>query len=262
MKDEAPDGTIKLSAAKKSMSDMIYAMNNSTQQLGLWTYPGGAMLDGCPAGNWVNNLAPDQHPDATDVQAQIGLLNADGGTPTGPALRAVVDSLKIMKFAKATIVLVSDGEANCGPPACDVAKEVMNSGFALTVAAVAFDIANDSGLAHLECTATVTGGSYLMANDTTQLMEELEKYQYKDLKLEVDVPKTVRAGEVMQVTATVHNESQTPVHGASLLLTFDDDSVAQHIPAPQRRLHALAPGESLSHTWVVTTRSKITRDKT
>lgn len=260
MDDKGPDGTVKLSAAKTSMRDMIYSMAGSSQDLGLWTYPGGASVGGCPAGQWVTNLSPDQSPDATDVQAEIGLLTASGGTPTGPALRAVVESLKQKQIDRATIVLVSDGEANCGPPACEVAK-VVNSGFALTVAAVAFDIADNSGRADLECAASITGGSYSTADNTAQLIEELAEYQHKDLELEVDIPTTVRAGEVMQVTATVTNPSPNTVRGASLLLAFDDLSITSHIPAPQRRLPALEPGASLTRTWVVPTRSNVSGER-
>lgn len=256
MNDTARDGTVKLSAAKKSMSDMVYSMSNSTQGLGLWTYPGGAMVDGCAAGEWVRDLSPENRPDATDVQAEIGLLSADGGTPTGPALRAAVESLRLKQIDSATIVLVSDGEANCGPPACEVAQEIVNSGFALTVASVAFDIADSaSGSADLECVANVTGGSYSTADDTAELIDQLADHQAKDLELAVDIPSVVRAGEVVQVTATVTNPSRTPVQGASLLLTFDDPDIAAHIPAPQRRLPTIEPGASISRTWVLTTRS-------
>ncbi|HMQ64743.1 MAG TPA: GDSL-type esterase/lipase family protein [Arachnia sp.] len=256
MTDKGPDGVVKLSAAKKSMSDMVYSVNGSAQGLGLWTYPGGESRDGCPAGKWVNNLSPDQKPDATNVQAQIGLLGASGGTPTGPALRAVVDSLKAGKTNAATIVLVSDGEANCGPPACEVAKEVIASGFALTVAAVAFDIAGDSGRADLECAAYATGGSYSTAQDTSQLIDELAKYQYKGLELSVEAPKVVRAGEVMQVTATVHNPSRTAVREATLLLRIEGmTSITGQVQAPQRRLPAIEPGASVTRTWVIATNS-------
>lgn len=264
MNDESADGVVKLSTAKKSMSDMIYTMDGSTQALGLWTYPGGKDDgQGCEVGEWVSGLSPNKKPDTTNVQAQIGLLSADGGTPTGPALRAVVDSLRAQKFTNATIVLVSDGEANCGPPACDVAKEVMNQDFALTVAAVAFDIADDSGLADLECTARETGGSYSTADDTTQLMEQLEEYQYKDLELTVDAPSIVRAGEVMRVTATVRNDSRNPVSEGTLKLGFGNDAdITRQIPAPQYRLPTIAPNSEITRTWVVPTRSSVKGKKT
>lgn len=262
MSEAGPDGTVKLTAARKSMSDMIYSMSDSPQSLGLWTYPSGDYRDGCQAGEWVKGLSPKDKPDATDVQAELGLLRARGETPTGPALRAVVEALERQEVETATIVLVSDGAANCGPPACEVAREIIASGFALTVAAVAFDIADESGRSDLECAAKATGGSYSTAEDTTQLIDELAKYQHRDLELDVDIPQTVLAGEVMQVTATVRNPSRNVVRNVSLLLAFDDVDITQHVPSPQRRLPALGPGASISRSWVVSTRSSLKGERT
>ena len=70
----------------------------------------------------------------------------------------------------ATIVLVSDGKSNCGPSPCEVAKSIVDSGFDLTVAAVAFDIEDGGG--ELECVANVTGGTFSDAKDSGELIKE------------------------------------------------------------------------------------------
>ena len=84
--------------------------------------PESALLD-------LGYLQPDQHPDPTDVDAHIRQLTASGNTPTGPALRGVVDSLKQKGFTSATLLLISDGESNCGEPPCEVAKSIVDERF-------------------------------------------------------------------------------------------------------------------------------------
>lgn len=256
MDDEDGSGVVKLSAAKASMAQLVRAQAWQVP-LGLWTYPGGTTTDGCEVGGWVPDLAPDERPDATAVDAQIRSLNADGETPTGPALLAVVESLQAKGMFAATIILVSDGESNCGPPPCEVAESIVRSGFDLTVAAVAFDI-ETGGTGELQCIADVTGGTFSSADDAAELINSLEQYQTKDLELQVEGPSTVRAGAIMTFDVTVSNPSSQPVAGASLLIAFDDRDLVPFVPAPHVRLPVIAAGESISRSWVVGTRSQLT----
>lgn len=253
----SPDssGTVKLSTAKAAMTELVRAQTPQVP-LGLWTYPGGSTVDSCEVGRWIPGLSPDQRPDATEVDAQVRSLAADGGTPTGPALRAVADSLERHGFEAATIVLVSDGESNCGTPPCEVAQDIVDSGFNLTVAAVAFDI--DSGRSgELECIANVTGGTFTQADDATDLINALEEYQTKDLELTVRAPETVRSGAVMTIEVTVTNPTHVAVPATSLLLSFDDKNLVPFVPAPQQRLPSIPANESITHTWTVATSSQL-----
>ncbi|MCP6390922.1 hypothetical protein NL487_28780, partial [Klebsiella pneumoniae] len=80
----------------------------------------------------------------------IRQLTASGNTPTGPALRGVVDSLKQKGFTSATLLLISDGESNCGQPPCEVTKSIVDEGFALSVPSIGFTI-SDKGRNELTC---------------------------------------------------------------------------------------------------------------
>ena len=255
MGDLDTTGTEKLSTAKASMSALVRAQS-SRVPLGLWTYPGADnKVDGCDAGGWIRGLSPDELPDATVVDAQIRMLIASGGTPTGPALRGAAQALKELGFDAATIVVVSDGQSNCGPPPCEVAQEIIDSGFELTVAAVAFDIAA-GGTGELECLRDVTGGSFTRADDAPALIDELARFHTQDLELRVDAPSTVLAGGVITINATVTNPSGNAVAGATLLLDFDSAGLVPFVPAPQQRLPVLAAGTSITRSWTVATRSK------
>ena len=254
MNDKDATDTVKLSTAKRSISELVRAQPPRTP-MGVWTYPGGTTVGGCAAGSWVNQLAPDNHPDATDVDAQVRALSANGNTPTGPALTAVTQSLQQKGYRGATIVLVSDGESNCGPPPCEVAKSVVDAGFDLTVAAVAFDIQSGKN-EELQCIADVTGGTFTQAGNSDELIDELSKYEAKDLELAVDGPSKVQAGAHATFTVKVTNPSTTNVLGASLLISFDDRSLVSYLPSPQYRLPVIPAGGSVSRTWVVGTDSR------
>lgn len=262
MNDAAKSGTVKLSTAKDAMSALVRGTTDSSIGLGLWTYPGGAGdASGCFPGGWVPGLSPEDSPDATDIDAQIRLLDAAGDTPTGPALQAAVERLRAAGHESATIVLVSDGEANCGVPPCDVAREIVASGFNLTVAAVAFDIASEAMQADLQCIADATNGTYSTAEDSADLIDELEVFQITDLELSVQAPGRVLSGEVVTISATVTNPSRNPISNATLRLTFTEGDVAQFIPSPQRRLPVIQPGESVTRSWTIGSRSTVVGDR-
>lgn len=255
MGDRTSDGSVKMQTAQKLMTELTASQTEKTR-LGLWTYPGGATVDGCAAGAWVPSMSPLDNPDPTDVDATIRLLSPGGGTPTGPALRAVVDSMKQQGFASGTLVLVSDGESNCGTPPCEVAGQIGAEGFDLTVAAVAFDV-RDGGTDELECIANVTGGSYSEADDAAELIEILSQYQAADLELEVDAPGRVLQGATAQLTATITNPSTQTVRDLTALIAFDQNSrdVISFIQAPRRPLAVLEPGQSAEVIWNVVTSS-------
>lgn len=252
MNENDSSGTVKLATAKAAMKDLVQSRRG--QRVGLWTYPGeGNQVDNCQAGGWVRRLSPSDNSDVTDVTAEIQMLTANGGTPTGPALKAAADSLRAAGYGTATIVLVSDGKSNCGTPPCEVAKSIVDSGFDLTVAAVAFDIEDGGG--ELECIANVTGGTFSDAKDSGELIKELEKLKPAALELSVADPETVRAGELMHFRVTVHNPSRNPVTDASLLISFSDRKAVPFVPAPSKRLATIPPGGTVEQVWTVGTRS-------
>lgn len=255
MNETDSNGVNKLSAAKTSMTTMLREQSGTRTRLGLWTYP-GTLTDnqGCQPGTWIPGLSPTQTPDPTDLDATIRTLSANGGTPTGPALSALIDSLKREGFTAATIILVSDGESNCGVPPCEVAQQAGAEGFKLHVPTVGFDI-SEQGRGELECIANATGSTYHDAEDAEKLITELEKYQPKDLRLEVNAPAMILPGANAQIIATIHNPSPAPVVGAKAILALDR-GVSQRnfttVLAPQRPLAAIPAGGSVTVKWIAT----------
>ena len=253
MTENDSSGRNKLSSAKKTMSTLVQGRPESTD-LGVWTYPGGTTSGECAPGSWIPGLQPDQHPDPTDVDAHIRQLTASGNTPTGPALRGVVDSLKQKGFTSATLLLISDGESNCGQPPCEVAKSIVDEGFALSVPSIGFTI-SDKGRDELTCISQVTGSSYREADNADQLIKELSQYEQRDLEVSVEAPTRIRQGANAAITATIKNSSHYTVTNIRAAISIDPGTSRTIFPlilSPVRHLPALKEGESTRVTWAAT----------
>ena len=253
MTENDSSGRNKLSSAKKTMSALVQGRPESTD-LGVWTYPGGTTSGECAPGSWIPGRQPDQHPDPTDVDAHIRQLTASGNTPTGPALRGVVDSLKQKGFTSATLLLISDGESNCGEPPCEVAKSIVDEGFALSVPSIGFTI-SDKGRDELTCISQATGSSYREADNADQLIKELSQYEQRDLEVSVEAPTRIRQGANAAITATIKNSSHYTVTNIRAAISIDPGTSRTIFPlilSPVRHLPALKEGESTRVTWAAT----------
>lgn len=258
MNDNDDKGVNKLGAAKKTMTALLRNQSFSSK-LGLWTFPGGNdAVDGCYVGGWIPGLSPSNNPDATAVNSRIRSLTADGGTPTGPAIRQAVDSLKKEGFQAGTLLLVSDGEANCGAPPCDVVKEIRSEGFDLKVPAVGFDISSE-GSKQLQCVAQETGAGYHEATNSEDLIKEMSKYQTKDLDVKVDFPQKILKGANAVFKVTVTNPSPTRITGLHAGIIMDSgkttggsDNLFLPVLAPQKFLPSLEAEQTIEFSWTAT----------
>ena len=255
MADADSSGTPKLAAAQKAMTELVRS-HAGRSVLGLWTYPGDTSYgnDGCPAGGWVGNQSPDNNPNADEVIASINALEANGGTPTGPAIEEAVRSLRSKGFESATLVLVSDGESNCGPNPCEVAKKLADSGFDLQVASIGFDISG-TGKDELQCISDVTGGTYSDVDESSKLIDELSKYLTKPVEIEVSAPTRIRAGGNAEFTVKITNPSNEEISGLTAVIAMGSDKSRQIFPqilAPQKKLPVLGPGKSARIWWTAT----------
>ena len=101
--------------------------------------------------------------DAAGLKTQVAGGDSRRLHPIGNALRAAADALP--NEGPRSIVLVSDGEDTCAPPApCDVAKELKQQGIDLVVHTVGFKV-DPTAREQLSCIADATGGTYSDADD-------------------------------------------------------------------------------------------------
>lgn len=252
MNDDDGAGTVKLEGAKVAITDVVRKQPPGSE-IGLWTYP-EAGTD-CAPGSYVSGADLQRLADPADLIASIRALEAVGGTPTGAALQAVADDLSARGVTAATILLVSDGESNCDPPPCEVAQEIVDSGFDISVHAMGFQISSQ-GRDELDCIATVTDGRYYDIEDSEQLALTLEEIGVPQLTIDVTAPTSVPAGSGTQVTAVVSNPSAQDARDVVLSLVFTDQGSRSLFPAvipPRVRLGNIPAGESLTRTWTLST---------
>ncbi len=169
--DDAPGPRI--DAAKNAVNSLIDSLPADTQ-VGLQVYGTGTgstdaeKAAGCTD---IKTLAPVGPLDAAALKAQVATVVASGYTPVGNALRAAADALP--NEGPRSIVLVSDGEDTCAPPApCDVANELHQQGIDLVIHTVGFKV-DATARDQLSCIAQATGGTYSDAADAAALTQAL-----------------------------------------------------------------------------------------
>lgn len=184
MADKDSRGRVKIDAAKEAISGQVEATPARTR-LGLMTYPTSSSSAPCSS---AQLRVPVKGVDPAEFASALGSLPKPvGGTPTSEALKEAADYLQGQGVAQMTIVLVSDGEANCGPASCDTAKDLVAKGIRITVNPVGFDISG-AGRGELECIASATGGKYVDAKDGTELQKVIGNQINPGLDVTVQYP--------------------------------------------------------------------------
>lgn len=253
MSETDDTGAVKMDTAKSVMNNLLA---DGRMKSALWTYPGGDNINNCKPGNWVPGSSWDDDVNATQVSADIRQLVPNGDTPTGPALLQVAES--IGKGTDAEIILVSDGESNCGPPPCDVAKQLVADGYRIRVQPIGFDL-GDQPANELQCVADITGGTYHEAADSEALEKFIEEWQVEPIKLEVNVPNKIPKNNTLTVTATVRNMMpERAITGARVNFSFEDpDGVtAQRYTPLTQPLPVLQPGDEHRAKWQISLADK------
>lgn len=170
MAEKDAGGQTRLDAAKSAVGALLDGTPAGTA-MGLRvygaTYAGTAMGPGCKD---TQQLAPVQPMDAaakTAMKREVGKLEAIGMTPIGHSLRAAAEDLG--DTGPRRIILVSDGEDTCAPPApCEVARALEGAGIDLVVDVVGFRV-GAATRKELRCIADATKGSYVDAGDADEL---------------------------------------------------------------------------------------------
>ena len=240
----------KLEGAKSATIDVIYDLPASAR-VGVWSYPSAD--DNCGPGTSVLDV---NTVDTSLLTAEIQKLQPTGNTPTASALRSATDSLKAQGYASGTIVLVSDGLANCDEDPCEVASAISSEGFDLTVETTGFSI-DDEGRKQLECIAAATGGQYADVSNADQLTERLAAVSQAALELEVTgLDSNARAGGAHTISASIHNtNTSVAAQNATLMLSFKKGSgaVFPAVLPPRIQLGNIPPGETLTRSWTIST---------
>jgi Ca-activated chloride channel family protein len=164
----------RIDAAKAAVSQLVDRLPANTQ-VGLQVYgtgTGSSDAEKSAGCNDIRTLMPVATLDTPAMKTAVSKVTASGYTPIGKALEAAAAALPAE--GPRSIVLVSDGEDTCAPPApCDVAKKLKQQGVDLVVHTVGFKV-DPTARQQLSCIAAATNGTYSDAADAGQLTQALQ----------------------------------------------------------------------------------------
>ena len=139
------------------------------RNLGLITYgPGGT--DQCV------NIAlkvPLQSNAAEPILAEIDAIDTGGETPLTSAVEAAAEALDY-RNRPAVIVVLTDGDENCGRDPCEVARELAANAFKLTIHIIGFKLGSRPRFA-ASCFSQETGGLFIPTNSMDELVDALNQ---------------------------------------------------------------------------------------
>lgn len=253
------DPRAKLDVAKESLLALIQDLPPE-QEVTLVTYPSGAKrIENCNAGSV---RAGPSVGDRSALAAAIRSMRPDGGTPTGPALMHVMEMFKNSGHQVGDVVLISDGEANCGETdVCEVAQQMSGIGLDLRVNTVRLDI-SAAGAEQLQCIADATGGVSVGADDASRLAESIKAASRGVLTLSVTAPEVLQTitgstrtqAATNVVTVTVRATGAHSSEDVRLHLQLRDAhgrTITHQVREPARYLGNLARGTNQTLTFSV-----------
>ncbi|WP_330767027.1 VWA domain-containing protein [Rhodococcus sp. M8-35] len=248
MSETGHSGQTKIAAARAAVLDLVNQTAPETP-FALVAYPGSnaRSVDGCREGREEVPLGKLDHVAAA---AAVRRLTPDGDTPTGPALEHAARIMNQAGYDEGTIVLVSDGESNCGADPCQVAKQLDAHGVEVTISTVSLQI-SEAGADELRCIADATGGRYAEVDDPDKLRDTLGAIAGPRLDINADVAAKLPAVSGTGTSGTtipikVSNTGRSNAEDVRVSLDFRDDANlpgAILVPRPVRFLGNLAPGQ-------------------
>ncbi|MCH8476834.1 MAG: VWA domain-containing protein [Wenzhouxiangella sp.] len=161
------DGRSKVEIARDAVAGLLDSWNTD-HHLGLMAYGHNRRGD-CAD---IELLIEPGPLDASQFRRTVNSLNARGMTPLSAAVQQAAAVLQSSE-QRATVILVSDGEENCGLDPCQIGSQLAAEGIDFTAHVVGFDLGDAAREAGLRCLAENTGGMYFRADDAASLSQSL-----------------------------------------------------------------------------------------
>ncbi|WP_055484716.1 VWA domain-containing protein [Streptomyces sp. WMMB 322] len=166
-------GSTRIASARKAVGTVVDSLPDG--------YPTGLRLYGSQKqkGCTDSRLAQPVRPlDRAGIKDAVAKVRPKGDTPIGHSLRKAAEDLpgpSGSATGRRTIVLISDGEDNCGDPEpCEVAQELGKQGIGLRIDAIGFKV-RGKAREQLECVARAGNGAYYDAPDADALARQLQR---------------------------------------------------------------------------------------
>ncbi|MFK4224554.1 VWA domain-containing protein [Streptomyces sp. NPDC019890] len=173
MADDDGTGQTRMASARAAVGTVVDALPDG--------FPTGLRVYGAdqPKGCTDTRLARPVGPlDRAGMTQAVAAVQPKGDTPIGLSLQKAANDLPAPaegSIGTRTILLISDGEDNCGSPQpCEVAQQLSKGGIGLRIDTVGFQV-RGAARAQLECIAKAGNGRYYDAPDAKALARQLQR---------------------------------------------------------------------------------------
>ncbi|MFF1920714.1 VWA domain-containing protein [Streptomyces sp. NPDC058221] len=173
MGDDDGTGRTRMESARTAVGTVVDGLPDG--------YPTGLRVYGAdrPQGCTDTRLVrPVRKLDRTAVKRAVAGVRPRGDTPIGLSLRKAAQDLPQPArgaIGTRTVLLISDGEDNCGTPQpCEVAEQLGKEGVGLRIDTVGFQV-KGAARKQLECIANAGNGRYYDAPDAKALARQLQR---------------------------------------------------------------------------------------
>lgn len=170
MKESSGTGGTRMDAAKKGLRSVIDELP-ADSKVGLRVY-GSTISDGKGSCKDTQLLAPVATVDKDKLKNGVDKLKPLGNTPIAYSLQQAYKDLPSSE--PRSIVLVSDGEENCGGDPCKVARELKKKGANFYIDVVGLQV-DASSRNQLTCIASAGGGTYYDVSKLSDLSSTLTR---------------------------------------------------------------------------------------
>jgi Ca-activated chloride channel family protein len=170
MKESSGIGGTRMDAAKKGLRSVINELP-ADSKVGLRVY-GSTISDGKGSCKDTQLLAPVATVDKDKLKKGVDKLKPLGNTPIAYSLQKAYKDLP--SSGPRSIVLVSDGEENCGGNPCKVARDLKKKGAKFYIDVVGLQV-DDSSRNQLTCIASAGGGTYYDVSKLSDLSSTLTR---------------------------------------------------------------------------------------
>lgn len=170
MGEDAGGGQTRMQAAKQGLRDVIDNVP-ADSSVGLRVY-GASIESGLRSCKDSELLVPVRPVDKPALLKGVENIEPLGNTPMGYALKEAADDLP--NDGPRSIILVSDGEENCGADPIEVARQISDSGVDLHVDVVGFQV-DATARNQLISIASAGGGTYVDVPDAATLPKTLTR---------------------------------------------------------------------------------------
>ncbi|WP_406100195.1 vWA domain-containing protein [Streptomyces sp. NBC_01013] len=173
MGDDDGTGRTRMESAREAVGTVVDGLPDG--------YPTGLRVYGAdrPQGCTDTRLVRPVHKlDRAAMKQAVAAVRPRGDTPIGLSLRKAAQDLPRPvggAIGTRTILLISDGEDNCGTPQpCEVAAQLGKEGVGLRIDTVGFQV-KGAARKQLECIADAGNGRYYDAPDAEALARQLQR---------------------------------------------------------------------------------------